>query len=335
MQSGTDRGQAESKVIPLRLGSDCGGNETPSRCETDSLIPIQPRLELQTSGSPREREVQRSLMSLRAEHGHRNARAAFTLIELLVVIAIIGILAAMLLPALNKAREKANAAVCTSNLKQIGIAIEMYKDDFQGWIPPAARPGDGATWDRLVSPYISNAGNTVGLIDPTQLWAIVFKCPTDRYPHLNATASPRSYSINIRLDNFTGLLGIMSPFSGGGGLGGNSAGMDDPSGTIMVAERPHLANDYDFVANSDCGCPDSTGSGDSFCTGPPYHYGQYDGPGNYPAKLPWHSDGWNYLFVDGHVQWLTPQQTLGKGSGRIPPGTMGRPYGMWTPQGND
>ena len=70
-------------------------------------------------------------------------RRAFTLIELLVVIAIIAVLAALLLPALERARESANCAVCMSNLKQFGIGFAQYAGEFEGEFPRTRIQVDG------------------------------------------------------------------------------------------------------------------------------------------------------------------------------------------------
>ncbi|MFA6929033.1 MAG: DUF1559 domain-containing protein [Lentisphaeria bacterium] len=77
----------------------------------------------------------------------------FTLIELLVVIAIIAILAAMLLPALQKARESSKSIKCVSQLKQIGLAINFYGDDYSGYIPGQSQNDGG--FDGKLSPYVN------------------------------------------------------------------------------------------------------------------------------------------------------------------------------------
>ena len=86
----------------------------------------------------------------------------FTLIELLIVIAIIAILAGLLLPALNAAREKARGIACASKLKQMGVVFQNYKDDFKGYLPPArivwGNSGKSTGWPYTVykNKYVTN-----------------------------------------------------------------------------------------------------------------------------------------------------------------------------------
>jgi prepilin-type N-terminal cleavage/methylation domain-containing protein len=117
-------------------------------------------------------------------------RQGFTLIELLVVIAIIAILAALLLPALSKAKDHAHTTQCLSNFHQIGIASTVYSDDFN-MFPPGVLPGV-TQWDLCLSPYAGSSGD-VSVTNAGSRGAI-FACPSAKVPNagqqLNYSANP-------------------------------------------------------------------------------------------------------------------------------------------------
>jgi len=215
-------------------------------------------------------------------------RRAFTLIELLVVIAIIAILAAILFPVFAKAREKARTSSCQSNLKQIGVAILQYGQDYDETMVNTAIAGDVAVaglpnaqwvvWDEAVQPYMKSIQ--------------VFACPSDPRKFGNAGRQVRTYTSNAMvLGN-----GLDAPgwWAGAPDIGLAMAAIVAPAQLIMVTER--WDNDGNRVV----------GNGN-------YHVIRY-----YLPSDTWRLDSVkhpeaqmaNFLFCDGHVKLFRGRQTL-------------------------
>jgi prepilin-type N-terminal cleavage/methylation domain-containing protein/prepilin-type processing-associated H-X9-DG protein len=146
-------------------------------------------------------------------------RRGFTLIELLVVIAIIAILAAMLFPVFVRAREKARQASCGSNLRQVGLALRMYCQDYDD-TDVRAYYGTGAAayrWHQAVQPYLRSAE--------------LFRC-------LSAPQRKDPYSglyMCFGLNSYNFDPGIYPSFW----YGPPDSALQDPSGTIYVADSQH------------------------------------------------------------------------------------------------
>jgi prepilin-type N-terminal cleavage/methylation domain-containing protein len=223
----------------------------------------------------------------------RSPNRGFTLIELIVVIAIIAILAAILFPVFAQAREKARAAVCLSNNKQIGLSVAMYVQDYDSTFP--AQRTDGlltltaggkeATYYDALLPYQKNQ----------QIWL----CPSDianTYSGYQATVAPPAmgYVMNGNVVTATGLA---------------EAAVAAPSNCLLIREsgagivwKPAWLRPYRG------GCDDTFCGQNGFvwvqglgCVSPDKAGGQKAGP---------HMNGYNFLLADTHAKWLRPEAAI-------------------------
>jgi len=139
-------------------------------------------------------------------------RKAFTLIELLVVLAIIGILLALLLPAVSRSRLKARNAVCVSQLRQLGVAVRLYADDNDSRLPIAERLPSLPLFPNTNLPCISDVlGPYAGKAGSTNGAAPIFKCPGDnaKYFEVEGSSYLWNISLNGRRIDFGGDTGIL------------------------------------------------------------------------------------------------------------------------------
>ncbi|MFH0795428.1 MAG: prepilin-type N-terminal cleavage/methylation domain-containing protein [Candidatus Omnitrophota bacterium] len=211
----------------------------------------------------------------------------FTLIELLVVIAIIAILAAMLLPALSQARAKARQAGCLSILKQAGLALIMYCNDNEDYIPPMTDESSNVAyyWMAKLGPYL----NTPGYGTSAQL--------TFGYNWMKCPSAPQAPGQ---------CYGALCDFEGGVGVSGNvgpftipAYGFPQKKLTRMTPDTVMIGDTYGWYAIDNYAPTvdqDLDGVNDSFHTAEVFKYNRMS------AR---HSNGFCFVFADGHAQWLS------------------------------
>jgi prepilin-type N-terminal cleavage/methylation domain-containing protein/prepilin-type processing-associated H-X9-DG protein len=225
--------------------------------------------------------------------GRKRGRTGFTLIELLVVIGIIAILASMLLPALSKAKVRAQATGCTSNIRQLSVALTLYPDDHADrlvnnhGVPETLQRRQ--SWVNNIQDWLRSDGNTnLSLLTSGKLAPYlnhntgVFRCPSD---HSIAENGPRIRSVSLN-----SLVG--DP--------GELTNRFNPQLVqfLKTTDIPNPAAIYFFLDEH----PDTINDGFFMNRWDDYRWGNL--PGSY------HSGACTLSFADGHVEthrWLRPE----------------------------
>jgi prepilin-type N-terminal cleavage/methylation domain-containing protein/prepilin-type processing-associated H-X9-DG protein len=234
-------------------------------------------------------------------------KKGFTLIELLVVIAVIAILAAILFPVFARARENARRSSCMSNLKQQGLAMIMYAQDYDEHLTPLSLSNTGivlpdgsthstALWFQMLYPYMKNIQ--------------IMNCPSES----SVVWTSGSYTGAIPYGyNYTAPTWVCSSNCGVNmgpqdQSGASLAAIDDASGTIMITDSKY----YYSLPGSTARTPENADG--SACVAPSYSSSK--------CTAARHLDTVNTLFVDGHVKSLQWQTIMG--------GTGLNVYRYWT-----
>lgn len=250
----------------------------------------------------------------------RNAVShAFTLIELLVVIAIIAILAAILFPVFAQAREKARQTSCLSNLKQLGLGLMMYAQDYEETLPLGGlNSASGVTitrWYNDVAPYTKNT--------------LIRNCPDSNFPVPTTVDNRTNYGINTSLAQYTL---ISSPAT----VAAPSVALPQlvaPAGLVLVGDTAQLNNNtltktvdpkdwlrY-IINNTDWNmvgpytwpvpAPGQAPSDDTAAAATRWYNSSTTTASWFRRPVPYHNGGVNLAFCDGHAKWIEIHQLIG------------------------
>ena len=225
---------------------------------------------------------------------HQRRCRAFTLIELLVVIAVIAVLASILFPVFARARENARRTSCLSNLKQVGLAFQMYAQDYDENFPLTTVTDAGLTSDGIaMTPQSSWTTSTQSYIKSVQ----VYRCPSDSSSRWNAPVAPPA------APPFTTSYILNSWFSAGKTVSFKKlSSTQEPSRAILMSEKADAPGM--MLAAADHFHPQYWGASPEE-TSMMMASAVWDSAKNETRELALlrHLEGFDSLYADGHVKW--------------------------------